>query len=487
MKVVRRLRQAALLAVSAVAAVLASGLLIELQAVPAEAAGEIACSGITCTLTSRVSSGSVSDGGSGTGGGNGGGSGGGGGSAAPVYRYSFEKCTSWYSPNSINDHGDIFNSINAYPNPDYQKQTGWSCIIWTGGQSYLTCPVVSGNSAYGIYRQYAHSDTAMTNLLGYWCSYPAEQWLQPTITNYKVVTGGQGWFVKVSSPSAASWAPGGTQTDTTGYRKTGYQSGNPGTYNASLDETFNAKTGVTGSPPQPLYGYYSLRWQRDYASWQKKKWGAWMAAGDVWTFKGSSTEKTAEPYTYGCNLSPALQAGVVSGASFTAADCARQQQKWECSPTSAPQILGTSQPVQVMRDGADVIVKRGNMLARGSGIRSIRDQKEFNTVITTGAQAVSPLNGTDPHGVKQYFQADDWKWNAWTSYSPNANGTLHFYWSSDNGGSWRYSTKYRFTADFLVPVQGALNSPSIEQWVTDTADCGTVTSNTVTVVRSANG
>ncbi|WP_175470100.1 hypothetical protein [Curtobacterium sp. MCBA15_001] len=384
--------------------------------------------------------------------------------------------------------GSIYNGQGAYPNPDLTAQASWNCTIWKGGYSTINCPFVNGKAAYGVYWEYALSDTSKSNPLAYWCSYPLDSYLTPHLTNYKVVTGGTGQFVKVNSTSgASSYTASGIVTDKTGYRKTGYVYGNPATFNASLNVDFDAHTGVTGNPQQPAYGYYSLRWHRDYALWQKKSWQGWMGAKDSYSFKGTTSDNSADPFTYSCSLSPALVPGIRTGVSFTPADCAKQQKKWQCSPTSAPKIMGTSKNVTVMRDGNEVPVVRGNIVANGSGIRNIRERKEFNSIVTSGDTAVSPLNGNDPNGAKQYFKSDNWQWNTWTAYNPNSKGTLHFYWSSDNGKSWKYSTKYHFTADFLVPVQGSINGPASQQWVTDQADCGSVTSNTVTVVRSANG
>ena len=149
--------------------------------------------------------------------------------------------------------------------------------------------------------------------------------------------------------------------------------------------------------------------------------------------------------------------------------------------------MGTSKPVTLMRDGNDVPVVGGNMVASGSGTRKIRARKAFNSIVTSGDAAAFPLDGSDPNGSKQYFQSDQRKWDTWTAYNPNSNATLHFYWSSDNGKSWKYGTKYHFAAEFLVPVQCSIGGATTSQWVTEQADYGSVTSNTVTVVRSANG
>lgn len=477
-------------AFATVAVVGASAVLVTVTAAPALAAGTVGCGAITCSVTSKVVASSSSDGGSGDSG-SGSGSGGGESSGVPQWNLVFQKCSGWLASTMVKDpaDGSTYNGQAAYPNPDLMDQASWSCTVWKGsGLAYVNCPFVNGKAAYGITKQYAKNDKAESNLIAYWCDYPLDYYLTPHLTNYKVVTGGEGQFVKVNSASGgSSYTASGVVTDRTGYRKTGYAYGNPSTFNASLDVTFDAHTGTTGNPAQPAYGYYSLRWHRDYALWQKKSWQGWMGAKDSYTFKGTTSDNTADPYTYSCSLDPALAPGIRTGVSFTPADCAKQQKKWECSPTSAPKIMGTSNNVTLMRDGSDVSVVRGNMVANGSGIRNIRDRKEYNSIVTSGDAAVSPLNGSDPNSSKQYFKADDWEWNTWTAYNPNSKGTLHFYWSSDNGKSWKYSTKYHFTADFLVPVQSSVNGTASQQWVTDQADCGSVTSNTVTVVRSANG
>ena len=186
---------------------------------------------------------------------------------------------------------------------------------------------------------------------------------------------------------------------------------------------------------------------------------------------------------------------------FSYADCGRSK-TWQCTIPHAPRINGVSNAVQVMRDGNYLPVQLGGVSITGSGVRD-SNSKQVGTIADGNLSYMvkveagsSPFNGTNANGNKQYFEL--WKadkatkttWNTWLS-QPNANKTsyLTYYWSSDNGATWRMNYQAKInTGEFAVPFQDTTDGPTGTRWKTETnVDCnGVKVSNAATVLRSVN-
>tara|TARA_B100000378_G_scaffold168781_1_gene136003 strand:+ start:491 stop:1912 length:1422 start_codon:yes stop_codon:yes gene_type:complete len=452
--------------------VFAAGTAAVATAVTAEAS-EVSCGTIQCNVSSQAYAEGTNSSNPPAGSSSGGGSGSGSGGNAPRVSYDFTACRNWYGNSAVG-----FQSSNSFPDPALGGN--YTCRFEGQATDLLKnlpiCYSLGSRVAYGRVDVYADGQLWYS-----YCAYPSLRFITPSVSYFTRPTGGVGEFWLATSNTnsggmATQYGSTGTLADTTGYRGTGFNPANPAA-DVRLNQSFNAKTAVSNG--QPLYGYYRLQWRIDWTEWRLERYPSWLGKADQFTHIRDFNTVQVTPYTYTCSSNPPLVQGVVGGVSFTAADCVPTQ--WQCDIAGEIQVNGTSQPTTVMRDGSDIGVTFPSFGVSGNGVSNVRNQQMFNNVDTA---AVSPVNGSNPEGEKQYFWAD-WRWNRWTSYQPS--GTLAFYWSSDNGKRWWFTQKYQFTAEFWVPTAASINGGSAFQWVTDTTECGVEKrSPDVTVVRSVN-
>lgn len=159
---------------------------------------------------------------------------------------------------------------------------------------------------------------------------------------------------------------------------------------------------------------------------------------------------------------------------------------FQCSAVGT-KIGGTDQPVQVMRNGANVSVLFANLnVNHDAGVRNITNIQR-NTTVVGGS---SPFNGTDANAGNQYFQLQNekgsrLKFGQWESGS-NVNRNLVFYWASDQGKNFKLTSNYKFDGEFYVYAAGNTNGGGGYVWAKDTINCANSVSNPVTVTRSVN-
>lgn len=187
---------------------------------------------------------------------------------------------------------------------------------------------------------------------------------------------------------------------------------------------------------------------------------------------------------------------------FDYAECGRNK-TWSCKIDFNPRINGTSNNVELMRDGKYVPLGLAGATVSGSGIRDI-NTKQVGTVAGNNmsykvdvVSGSSPMNGTNSNDAKQYFalwSADQKTKNSFGSWAKDPNGNkskfLTYYWSSDNGLNWKMTYQARIDkAEYSVPFQNSTTSGAGVQWKqsTSTVDCdGIKTSNTATILRSVS-
>lgn len=441
-------------------------------------AGEVSCGAIQCNVSSsQYAQGTDYRTPPQSGGG---GSSGGSGSGIKVIR-EFTECATWYG---LAPAGYL--AVSSYPDPT--APGAWLCRFersMTDVNAQLPqCPKLGDRIAYGMTRVWVMNPNGSRGDLWYtYCNYPVLRYVTPTISYFTRPTGGVGDFLQTGTTSsgaaqASVYGAGGTVADTTGYRGTGFNPGNP-TADVRLDQSFNAKTALTPQG-QPRYGFYRLQWRIDWVEYQLQRWNPWLGKADVFTQTRTYSTTQATPYTYACNLNPPLVQGVIGGANFDPAQCARNS--WQCDVRGELQVQGTSTPVEVMRDGTHLPVTFPRFDVNGNGVRNAVK----STITEVDTSKVTPVNGSDPNGAKQYFDAE-WTWNTWRAYDPNEKW-LAFYWSTDQGKPFIFSQRYRFSGQFYVPVSGSINGGTHYEWVDGAAECGiTKNSNQVTVLRSAGG
>ncbi|WP_461513821.1 hypothetical protein [Rathayibacter agropyri] len=324
----------------------------------------------------------------------------------------------------------------------------------------------------------------------YYCVYPTEESFTPVVNEGKVYIGGEGIFSRVQTAGMASQpSSGGVIVDRTGYRTTNFNEANPRA-TPNLDQSFNAKTG-TLEDGTPGYGFHRLQWELDYRFCTETIYPPLFNKPVKNECGPPQHEVTAEPYTYSCELSPALQAGANTTVSFKPSACA--DDAWECTVAAEITINGVNiGGLEVMRNGADVpTIHNGGQMPNltGSGAVNPRQWKYKDMILDKS----SPANDTRRELWKQVdANGNVNRFGSWLDLNiAKQNMNTRFMWASDpvssaSRGSWAMTREYRFTADFVVTTQASIGAPSITRPVTDTADCGSAASPNVTVVRSIN-
>jgi hypothetical protein len=430
---------------------LSAGITIAASLITAQtASADVSCGSIQCTVGSQQTAvGSETGGGGGTGTTPGGG---GGGTVKPKYTSVYTACVSWYGLESGG-----WQAQQTYPDPE--AAGAWNCRferqMSDHPKNLPQCGKTGdGRVAYGRYDMFLiNPDGSKGEYKYFYCVYPTKAYLTPKVTTIKSPTGGIGDFYHVGAANMTSqYGTSGTKADSTGYRTTSFNRAAPSV--VGLDQSFNAKTLVING--QPSYGFYRVQWKIDMAEYRRSIWPSWLGKADTFAHVRDYSTFSADAYTYGCNLNPALISGVRNDAIFDPSECARTT--WQCDIRGEITHLGTAGNVQVMRDGSHIPVTFPTFGVVGNGVRNITKQQTYTGVDTN---TVSPVNGvgSKPDYAKQYFQSN-WNWNSWQAYEPTKERWVAFYWASENGKTFNYAQQYRFTGEFYVPAQGSIGGGS---------------------------
>jgi hypothetical protein len=317
-----------------------------------------------------------------------------------------------------------------------------------------------------------------------------------------------GWY----STNRAAIGAGGTRTSNPPtylgtYPQKPYISGrnstaqvNNCTTNLSLNASLNLSNG---------YAYYRLQGNATYQKYQYYIWDTAYTRGvqlpaDIrpagfgpisGVVYGTNVCRNGTPNTW--QQYPTF-GSLPAGVNFSYSSCKRNV-TWTCKIPNPPRINGVANSVQVMRDGSYLPTNLGGVVISGSGVRDVAGgavQDKNTSYMVNVVNGSSPFNGTNANDGKQYFEL--WKsdrktetqWGTWIS-QPNANKNsyLTYYWSSDNGATWRMTYQAKInTAQFGVPWQATSTSGPSTMWKTENnVDCdGVKTSNAATVLRSVS-
>lgn len=351
------------------------------------------------------------------------------------------------------------------------------------GEVYLYCPPLPDRAANGRANVYTRLSDGTLIYKYFFCLYPTDPFapVERLMGSGRIYTGGQGdFYLSPSAREASEWSTTGSLTDSTGYINRGVNLSNPSAFTGAWQPNFNAETGVLPNGT-PQYGYYRLKWTLDYRVCNRYEYPSWLNMPPRFDCSQTGQDRYADPYTYGCNLNPALQAGINTSALFRAADC---RPDWECVITGDIEVQGSTADQTFIRNGDPLQVSNPtpSVAADSSTVRDIRGWRYRNSV-DAGS---TPFNGTDPNSANQYFKAS-WRWDTWEQYQPT--GTIAFYWASDtpeDGFSWEQ--QYAFTADFYLPTQASRNGSTVYRWVQSGATCPQEEqSPDITVVRAVSG
>lgn len=209
---------------------------------------------------------------------------------------------------------------------------------------------------------------------------------------------------------------------------------------------------------------------------------------------------------------------------------------FRCDITGSLQIGGTTNPLQVMRNGENIPVTYPNISiatseggtppAEGATVRPENGATSWEAVTGAASGVISgssPFRGTNDevNNIKQYFglrtangdtkvtfltarngdlvnKNNSNPSTAWqpqlSNGVPNENflkGFTNFNWASSKGAdgipkAWNMFRSFRIHGEFYVPVADTTSGASTMQWQKETKYCGNVISNPITVVRSVN-
>lgn len=390
------------------------------------------------------------------------------GSSAPSdYVYSFTPCRDWYGG------GTIGNNSPTYP------ITPRSC---GNIPLAMTCPPLTDRSATGWLNIYLKTETGKQKLVGATCLYPTDEYapVERKLGEGKIYVGGRADFYQTSHKSSATvYSREGTLTDSSGYVSRGANLSNAEAYAGVWKPSFTGKTGKKANG-DPLYGYYRLIWDLDYKICEKWGYPSWLGVPARYDCSRGGQDRVVETYTYACNLSPAIRAGVASNADFRPSACERG---WSCSVSDPIRVNGYAADLSTMRNGVPLEVEFPSLTVHTSAsdrVRGVRgEQLKVNVV-----DGSTPWNKDfkDANSSQQFF-ASSWVWDRWQS---SRDGELRFYWASEPNRPFSITADYRFTADFFVYSQDSLTSGTRTQFAEDTVECGHRTSAKITVLRSTS-
>lgn len=396
--------------------------------------------------------------------------GGGGGTTTPRFLYTYKSCDTWLPQGGgISTHS--FPAVNS---------GSFNCNFSDGGafygdqgEIYYQCAPRGDRASNGRVNAWV-MDGERRVFAFYYCLYPTDEFapIERQVGSGKIYTGGRGDFYRtVSATQARQPIRTGTSTDSTGYIDRGVNLSNPEGWSGTWQPSFTARTGETAAG-DPLYGYYRLLWVLDYRVCVKYAYPSWLNQPVRYDCSEAGTDTTVRPYTYACDTNPPLQEGIRSNALFRAADCVPS---WECVLTGDTLVGGERESVTVMRNGENTEVRNptpGVRISTPTRIRDVRSWKALRTITPGSTPSADYVNAS-------------WEWEKWGNHTATSN--ISFNWASETASQpFSWDTRYRFTADYLVPKQDRLNGGVSYVWVTQTSDCLENDSPDVLVVRSAS-
>jgi hypothetical protein len=465
------------------------------QSSSASADGTITCAGITCQAEGAV----FGSGSNNTGGGNS--SGGGGSSSGGTTSTSYQPCQEWSSVNT----GDT--SLKYPATFIAQGVSDYGCVIgYSLGKGY-SCPV--GANGVPPIGRYDTTETIkvggkkITTDTGWRCYYPAGADAPiPTVTSLVCYTSGNAWWYLNSQNASNGVGQYRVGTELSSYpggaKNTGWNASNPTANCGGINLSFAAQTQVVNGTP--TYSFYTMNFSTTYVLVQHSVLPAVWKIAPTNSISAPITTHYTNPYTYSCQLNPALQAGINTRVSFDPATCAGGT--WGCTLSNLT-VDNSTAPVTLVRNGYPVPVKGSSLAVGGSGVRNVNSPKyEWNLV-----NGATPNNtAADINSPEQYFKVrsnpsnTDFQnpiakssnsmelFNTWNAYNAaQQNKTIEFYWATDPGHPFQMNERFQFNGQFLIYSQAGIGSPTTKSWVTGEGTCANyVTSNPATVLRSVN-
>lgn len=389
-----------------------------------------------------------------------------GGGGTPGFKSKYVGCSSWY-PKSSNRLSFTYPAKNSN---DYD--------CWFDDKAMNQgCPPTGDRASNGRVDYYIErvgvGGKNVWLFARFKCLYPTDPFapIESEAGRGKIYTGGQGDFYQtMSTKEVVKATRSGVRTDTTNYVNRGVNLSNPEAWAGSWSPSFTAKTG-TNANGSPMYGFYRLLWNLDYRICVKWSYPAWLNQPVRYDCSQAGTDTTVQPFTYACDTNPPLQRGVRSTALFQASDCVSS---WQCVITGSTLVGGSTEPLTVMRNGQNTPVTNATPGVKIFDTSRVRNVRAWNIYRT-------PTPGSTP---SLDYVKTSWKWEKWEPFT--AGSQIAFNWASEPDRPFSWDSRYKFTADYLVPKQSGLDGAVSWVWVTQNRECLSSHSPDIGVVRSVN-
>lgn len=395
---------------------------------------------------------------------------------------SITTCSSWLP------RGGGQSISSSYP---VQNSNTYDCYFpdsgATGGNNaevFLVCPPAPDRSANGRATVFTRLADGTLVYKYFFCLYPTDPYapVERLIGSGKIYVGGEGIFSHTDLDHTGRLTPGGTITDRTGYIIRGFNPAihDPADWVGAWTPAFNARTG-TQPNGNPLWGYYRLDWVLDYRICDRYAYPSWLGQPTRLDCSRTGTDRTSDPFTYSCALTPPLQPGIIL-TSFSPLRCAEGLRVCEVFPDT---IQNRNSNLTVMRNGDPLTVQNPTPRVEATNPSFVRNIT-WTGIYRTVVPGSTPFEGTNPNASNQLFTSS-WQWGRWENPRNHQDGTIAFYWASDSNAGFRWNTAHQFRAEMFVFTQQSLNAPPRREWVSASFGCqGNQPSPTVSVVRSIN-
>lgn len=303
--------------------------------------------------------------------------------------------------------------------------------------------------------------------------------------------------------------------------------------NCNSDSFQTSEVYATKSPEEGGYGYYRLSADVQAVRCYVEGYPLWTQNHDKDRITGCTQPFLYNTYNayavYSCNgfISTGqgnnAWAALPDNENFAVSAC----EVFQCDISGTVQIGGTSNALQVMRNGENLPVTYPTVTIDTGGSATSRPANSATSweEVTEAASGVldgsSPFKGTNANDSKQYFglrganpdnklsfltarngdAVNSNNSNPSSAWQPRlingvandnySKGFVNFNWASakDTNGvarSWNMFRSFRVHGEFYVPIASGSDGATTMGWQKETKYCGNVISNPVTVVRSVN-
>jgi hypothetical protein len=284
----------------------------------------------------------------------------------------------------------------------------------------------------------------------------------PTVTTVLLYRGANLTFGQTYSYSTAAAGSFTTQTDSTSFL-TGLGKGQTPAQCMAAAGTDNCSTlslTWTAAVRQNLWGFYTMRAVANTEQWRRTSFPAWSGRAAEFTRLSGGTAVQTRPYTYSCDLSPALQSGLNTGVPLSLAGCAQSRiDRGEVRFVGGSVVINNNPADQtVLRNGNELPLTINNPAVQGA-VRNV-------------GQWTNNIRVHDTCGLGE------------DEFEIVPRGGVRFFWTCTGSSRFQLANASSVRAEIAVNVTNGIGQPTSTIWVPATLTPPDQFSNRITVVRS---